>query len=111
MFKKTATVLLIATLSVTSAHAGWADQCFLFTKDDYRGATFTMSENTAVADFGARKGWNDEISSVDVDGTCTLSVYYDSHFRGAMWMIGNNKKAPELGMFNDEISSAKCECY
>lgn len=110
MFKKTATVLLIATLSVTSAHAGWADQCFLFTKDDYRGSTFTMKENSQVVDFGTRRGWNDEISSVDVDGSCTLTVYVDSYFRGAMWMVGNNKKAPKLGMFNDEISSAKCEC-
>ena len=111
MLRKTAAVLLIGLLSASSANAAnWADQCFLFTKDDYRGATFTMSANTSVADFGTRKGWNDEISSVDVDGSCTLTVYWNSLFRGALWMVGNNIMAPELGMFNDEVSSAKCEC-
>ena len=114
MTKKSVLLAMLGVLCATSAHAqprGF-NGCYMYEKDDFRGAQFTMDANTTIEDLGARRGWNDEVSSAWVTPNCSLTLFKHSSFRGqgvvvtqSLYNFRNIK-----GSLNDEISSAQCVC-
>lgn len=113
MTKISAVLALLGILCATSANAQQGmNGCFLYEKDDFRGAEFRLGPNASMADFGTRRGWNDEISSAWNTPNCTLWLYEHSQFRGAGVFIQvkmyNLKRIN--GGFNDKTSSARCIC-
>lgn len=114
MNKKAIAVAVLSVLSVTAVQAQprGMNGCYMYEKDEFRGAQFTMGPNSSVFDFDARRGWNDEISSAWVTPNCALTLYEHSQFRGGgvfiTFSMYDLKKIN--GGFNDKTSSAKCEC-
>lgn len=112
--KKSLMLAVLGVLCITSSHAQaqGINGCYMYEKDDFRGAQFTLGPNSSVADFSTRRGWNDEISSAWVTRNCGLWLYEHSRFRGAgVYVTLKMHRLKNINDgFNDKTSSAKCIC-
>ncbi len=61
-----------------------------------------------AANFRSGQFWNDRVSSTRVSRGCTLVAFEHSGMRGRS--IEMRGRTPQLGRWNDRISSAECYC-
>ena len=79
--------------------------CF-FQHDFYQGGSFCVGAGQTVGNIGVFKpGWNDQVSSIRVDGPVTVKIWEHSDFIGRMlWVRGSVYSLGQYG-FNDQVSS------
>jgi hypothetical protein len=88
-----------------AAHAEAA--CNLYEHRDFLGASLTINDNQALAHLGSL---NDKVSSIIVSPGCLLVAYADPQFAGAVTTFSAGKHALLPDGWDDEISSARCNC-
>mgnify|MGYP000856856375 CR=1 FL=1 len=85
------------------AHAA----CVVYEGPAFSGPNLTIADNAGRADLGAM---NDKVSSVKVGPQCLMQAYADTEFKGAQTTFGPGNH-PHLGEgWDDQISSARCNC-
>jgi hypothetical protein len=95
------TALLLA--ATQSAEAG----CSVYEHRDFLGATLTIENNQALAHLGSL---NDRISSIVISPGCLLIAYADPEFAGAVTTFSAGKHPTLPDGWDDQISSARCNC-
>lgn len=93
--------LLITTAA--SAHAA----CEIFEGTAFSGPNLTISDNASRADLGAM---NDKVSSVKIGPQCLMQAYADTEFKGAQTTFGPGNHSHLGEGWDDQISSARCNC-
>jgi hypothetical protein len=88
-----------------AAHAEAA--CNLYEHRDFLGASLTINDNQSLAHLGSL---NDRVSSIIVSPGCLLVAYADPQFAGAVTTFSAGKHALLPDGWDDEISSARCNC-
>lgn len=97
-------LVLVAALAVApAAHA----QCQVFEHQDFSGQSVTIAENAAQADLGTL---NDKVSSIKVSRQCLLVAFADPGFRGATTTFSPGDHPSLVEGWDDQISSARCNC-
>jgi hypothetical protein len=95
------TALLFA--AAPSAEAG----CSVYEDRDFLGATLTIEDNQSLAHLGSL---NDRISSIVISPGCLLIAYADPEFAGAVTTFSAGKHPTLPDGWDDQISSARCNC-
>lgn len=94
---------LVAALVATRAEAA----CQLYEHQGFTGQSFVLAENAVQANFGRM---NDKVSSVRVSRQCLLVAFADPEFRGATTTFGPGEYTNLTEGWDDQISSARCNC-
>jgi len=107
---------LIASLTLMTQTA-FGDSITFYEDEYYRGRSFRVDNageisNLRDKDLGANDNFNDEISSISIDGNFKLTLFEDNDFRGRSVSI--NLSRPFLDVlssisWDDRVSSIKWE--
>ncbi len=97
------TPIALLLAAAPSAEAG----CSVYEHRDFLGATLTIENNQALAHLG---NLNDRISSIVISPGCLLIAYADPEFAGAVTTFSAGKHATLPDGWDDQISSARCNC-
>ena len=84
-----------------------AATCNLFEHRGFLGESLTIDDNRALAHLGSL---NDRVSSIVVSQGCLLIAYADPQFAGAITTFSAGKHATLPDGWDDQISSARCNC-
>jgi hypothetical protein len=95
-----------AVLVLVAAHSAEAG-CSVFEHRDFLGASLTLDNNQALAHLG---DLNDRVSSIVISPGCLLIAYADPQFSGAVTTFSAGKHATLPDGWDDQISSARCNC-
>lgn len=80
--------------------------CTIYEHSNYRGASKYIEGGHSLSSLGG--AWNDKVSAVKVGRGCSLEVWQHRDFNGSREVF--SKSSPHVGVWNDEISSARCSC-
>lgn len=80
----------------------------MFEHPSFSGRALSMQPGEAIYNFADLYAWNDVVSSVKVTPGCRLTTYQHSRYRG--WSQAFRSNAANVGGYNDQFSSALCEC-
>ena len=83
-------------------------QCVLYQHRDFSGQPYRLDANTQVNYVG--NGFNDQASSASVPVGCRLHVYQHRDFGGDSRTFRSGHNAYFGDLWNDQVSSARCEC-
>lgn len=86
-----------------SAHAA----CQVYEGQAFSGSAVTISDNASRADLGLM---NDKVSSVKIGPQCLMQAYADPDFKGAQTTFGPGDHPRLIEGWDDQISSARCNC-
>lgn len=89
--------------AVASAQAA----CEIYEGPAFSGPTLTIADNGSRSDLGAM---NDKVSSVKIGPQCLMQAYADPEFKGAQTTFGPGNHAHLGEGWDDQISSARCNC-
>lgn len=95
--------LIVTAFLVAEANAA----CQLYEHQGFTGQSFVLAENAVQANFG---GMNDKVSSVRVSRQCLLVAFADPQFQGATTTFGPGEYTNLTEGWDDQISSARCNC-
>jgi len=84
-----------------------AAACQMFDHKDFRGESLTIESNRALPHLGA---FNDRVSSIKVAPQCLLVAYADAQYAGATTTFSPGEHAALPDGWDDQISSARCNC-
>jgi Beta/Gamma crystallin len=98
-----ASVFLFGATLAGHAVAG----CDLYEHREFLGASLTIQDNQALAHLG---DLNDRVSSIIITSGCLLIAYADPQFAGAVTTFSAGKHPLLPDGWDDEISSARCNC-
>jgi Beta/Gamma crystallin len=99
---------IVLILAATLCFASVAEaNCKLYEHTKFLGQSLTIDDNQALAHLGVL---NDRASSIIVAPQCLLVAYADPQFTGATttFSAGEHPALPEG--WDDQISSARCNC-
>ena len=79
----------------------------MFEHRAFTGEFLTIDSNRALAQLGAL---NDRVSSIKVSSQCLLVAYADPQFTGATTTFSPGEHVALPEGWDDQISSARCNC-
>ena len=85
------------------AHAA----CQIYEGPAFSGPAITIADNGKAPDLGAM---NDKVSSVKIGPQCLMQAYADPYFKGAQTTFGPGDHPRLAEGWDDQISSARCNC-
>jgi len=98
-----ALIALLIAAAAPSAKAG----CSVYEHRDFLGATLTIDDNQSLAHLGSL---NDRVSSIVISPGCLMIAYADPQFSGAVTTFSAGRHATLPDGWDDQISSARCNC-
>ena len=103
-----AVVSTLAFMDGAAAQYGGGPRgCVMYEHNGFGGRSISIRPGGAVS-FRGGEFWNDRVSSTRAARGCTLVAYEHSGMRGRS--IEMRGRTPQLGRWNDRISSAECSC-
>ena len=81
--------------------------CQIYEGPAFSGPAITIADNATRPDLGAM---NDKVSSVKVGPQCLMQAYADPEFKGAQTTFGPGEHPRLAEGWDDQISSARCNC-
>lgn len=103
MTKAVAALLCAISAAPAVAHA----QCQLFDHKGFLGDSMTIGANQSRPHLGTL---NDRVSSIKVSASCLLVAYADADYQGATTTFSPGEHASLIEGWDDQISSAHCNC-
>lgn len=99
---------LVLSLGVFASSAN-ADLCaVMYEHDNYSGASMVVSGANSHNGF-IGSWWNDRVTSVTLEPGCSITLFEHANFGGASYTLSGS--SGNLGsLWNDQISSYKCDC-
>jgi hypothetical protein len=96
-------LFLVCALSATTAEAA----CKMYDHRNFLGQSLGIDNNKAMAHLGEL---NDRVSSIIVEPQCLLVAYAEPQFTGATTTFSAGEHATMPEGWDDQISSARCNC-
>lgn len=102
-FPRVAILVAFSMSLATGADAA----CQIFEAPAFSGPAVTIADNGALSDLGSM---NDKVSSVKIGPQCLMQAYADPNFKGAQTTFGPGEHPRLAEGWDDQISSARCNC-
>lgn len=97
----------VVTGLATGLAGGARAACQIFEGPAFSGPTVTITANGSQPDLGLM---NDKVSSVKIGPLCLMQAYADPDFKGAQTTFGPGDHPRLADGWDDQISSARCNC-